>query len=106
MLPKNSRLTTQNVDEVFKNGRFAVSPSFTFKYILKNKGNTQISVIAPKSVAKLAVKRNSLRRKAYNSLRKNISIFPPLLGALVFKKGDIDTDTIEHEINTILSKIH
>lgn len=122
MLPKKNRADKKAVERIFKEGKFINSPFLTFKFILKkeNTGQTcenhrsdlctnvpRISFIAPKSVAKLAVKRNLLRRIGYNALGKYLNQFPAgILGAFVFKKYQEDTSIIENEIKDILSKIN
>ena len=112
MLPKKNRVSKKEVDLVFKQGRFAISPNLTFKYIQKAIGQTygnshKISFIVPKSIAKLAVKRNFLRRRGYSVLEKYISQFPTgIVGVFVFKKYQDDLSIIENEIKTILTKIN
>lgn len=108
MLPKKTRVNTKEIDLIFKNGKFIVSPSLTFKFIL-NSSNipARISFIAPKNVAKLAIKRNLLRRRGYRALGKYIFEFPlGLVGAFVFKKFQDDVVIIENEIENILRKIN
>jgi RNase P protein component len=95
------------VDLIFKQGRFLNSPSLTFKFIIINENGRKISFIAPKSIAKLAVKRNFLRRKGYNVLQKYINSFPTgILGVFVFKKYQDDVLILENEIKNILAKIN
>lgn len=120
MLPKKNRVGTKEVDRIFKEGKFLVSPSLTFKYIKKAIGQTygsplrsdlwlesKISVIAPKSVAKLAVKRNLLRRRGYSAVGKYLGQFPAgLVGVFIFKKYQDDIFILENEIETILKKIN
>ena len=108
MLPKKNRADTKAVEKIFKEGKFFTSPNLTFKFITTNKNSApRISFIAPKSVAKLAVKRNSLRRHGYTALAKYISQFPAgLVGAFVFKKYQDDLLILEHEIKNILGKIN
>jgi len=120
MLPKKNRVNTKEVDKIFKEGKYLVSSSFTFKYIQIPTGQTcvnshrsdlwtepKISFIAPKSVAKLAVKRNLLRRRGYTALEKYIKQFPlGIMGVFVFKKYQDDLFIIENEIKNILTKIN
>jgi len=120
MLPKKNRVDTKEVDKIFKEGRFIVSPSFTFKFIQHATSQTcgnshmsdlwlepKISFIAPKSIAKLAVKRNLLRRRGYIALSKYINQFPlGFIGVFIFKKYQDDILTLENEIKTILKKIN
>lgn len=107
MLPKKNRASTKEVDKIFKDGKFITSSNLTFKYYKSSNKEVKISFIAPKSVAKLAVKRNLLRRHGYIALGKHLDQFPAgLVGAFVFKKYQEDISIIENEIKTILAKIN
>jgi len=109
MLPKKNRVDKKNIDLLFKEGKFFSLPNFTFKYILSKDKNIEprVSFITSKKVAKLAVKRNSLRRKGYSVLKKYIDQFPSgILGVFVFKKYQDDISIIENEIKNILNKIN
>ena len=108
MLPKKNRADTKAVERIFKEGKFFNSPNLTFKFILENNSSVpRISFVAPKSVAKLAVKRNFLRRLGDNILGKYIEQFPAgTLGVFIFKKYQDDSLIIENEIKNILSKIN
>ncbi len=108
MLPKKNRVDKKGIDLVFKEGRFINSPLFTFKFILNNKFlESRISFIVPKSIAKLAVERNSLRRKGYLALEKHIKEFSShILATFIFKKKEEDISKIENEIKNILNKIN
>lgn len=108
MLPKKNRADKKAVEKIFKEGKFINSLFLTFKFILtKSPSLPQISFIAPKNVAKLAVKRNLLRRRGYTALREHINQFPPgLVGVFVFKKYQDDVLIIQNEIKNIFSKIN
>ncbi|MDP2788710.1 MAG: ribonuclease P protein component [bacterium] len=108
MLPKNYRVDKKQVGRVFQVGKFINSSSLSFKFILNKDSNARrISFIAPKSVAKLAVERNTLRRLGYNALKKDITKFPAgLVGVFIFKKFSKDVSLIEKEIENILHKIN
>lgn len=107
MLKKQNRANKKEVDLIFKQGRFLNSLNLTFKFILTSEKTRKISFIAPKSVAKLAVRRNILRRHGYDALKKYLDQFPiGILGAFVFKKYQDDVLVIENEIKSILSKIN
>jgi ribonuclease P protein component len=117
MLPKKNRADRKVIEKIFKEGKFLNSPNLTFKFFIKGNTTTpQISFIAPKSVAKLAVKRNLLRRCGYNALGKYIHQFPlGISGVFVFKKYQASpiglrprdiVSIIENEIKNILSKIN
>ena len=107
MLSKKNRVNTKEVGTIFKEGKFLVFPHLTFRYFKNNDKEIKISFIAPKNVAKLAVKRNLLRRRGYSALEKHINQFPPgITGVFIFKKYQDDTLILSNEIKTILAKIN
>ncbi|KKT00426.1 MAG: hypothetical protein UV76_C0010G0001 [Candidatus Nomurabacteria bacterium GW2011_GWA2_43_15] len=107
MLKKINRADTKTVEKIFKEGRFLNFPNLTFRFFKSGGNIRKISVIVPKSVAKLAVKRNLLRRLGYKALEKYIAGFPAgLRGVFVFKKYQNDVLTLENEIKTALAKIN
>jgi ribonuclease P protein component len=120
MLPKRNRADKKQIKQIFKEGRFLNTPNLTFKYIkreshpsialgdeINNLNDAQISFIAPKNIAKLAVKRNLLRRQGYFVLKKYISQFPSfVIGVFVYKKIPNSILEIENEIKTIINKIN
>ncbi len=112
MLPKKNRADRKDIDSIFKGGKVLNFPVLTFKYKLNDaEAAPKISFIAPKSVAKLAVKRNKLRRLGYNALKSHIkqahsSLPSGIIGAFIFKKEEKDLSLIQDEIRKILSKIN
>jgi ribonuclease P protein component len=107
MLSRKNRADKKAVGGIFKEGKVLNSPSFAFRFIKTKGPEVRISFIVPKSVAKLAVKRNFLRRRGYNILRKYIRNFPSgLVGVFVFKKYQDNILIIENEIKNILHKIN
>ena len=108
MLPKKNRVDKRDIDFLFKKGNFINLPNLSFKFILTtDKVLPRISFIAPKNIAKLAVKRNFLRRRGYGALQKYINNFPlGLIGVFVFKKYQEDVLIVENEIKNILDKIN
>jgi ribonuclease P protein component len=107
MLTKKNRAATKEIEAIFKRGSSLSSPNLNFRFLKNNDKNLKISFIAPKSLAKLAVKRNLLRRRGYSALKKHISEFPlGIMGAFVFKKHQDDISILENEIKTILAKIN
>ena len=108
MLPKVNRVNKKGVDLLFKEGRIINFPSLTFRF-KKNSGNKnlQISFIASKSIAKLAVKRNFLRRLGYRAFQKHQADFPAgIMGVFVFRKLEKNIAVIENEIKNLLNKIN
>ena len=113
MLRKINRADKKTVDKIFKacppngrEGRFLSSPSLTFKYLRTLSPTPRISFIAPKNTAKLAFKRNILRRSGYKALAKHFTSVPRgTLGAFIFRKYQDDVHALENEIEAILHKI-
>ncbi|MFZ1019929.1 MAG: ribonuclease P protein component [Minisyncoccia bacterium] len=108
MLKKKNRADKKEIDLLFKSGKFLNSPNLSFKFINSSRSDLdrRISFIAPKSAAKLAVKRNFLRRRGYDALKKYLDQFPAgILGAFVFRKYQDDVSIIENEIKNILSRL-
>lgn len=107
MLPKKNRVTTKEVEDIFKRGSFLNSPNLTFKYLRNSTKVVKISFIAPKSVAKLAVKRNLLRRRGYTALALELPLSPlGIIGVFVFRKYQDDIPTLSNEIKSIFAKIN
>jgi ribonuclease P protein component len=107
MLLKKNRASTKEVEKIFNDGRFINASFLTFKFLITQSKERKISVIAPKSVAKLAVKRNLLRRRGYTALKKYLDQFPAgILGVFVFRKYQDDISILENEIKNILAKIN
>ncbi|MFA5778023.1 MAG: ribonuclease P protein component [Candidatus Paceibacterota bacterium] len=108
MLPKKNRADKKAIEKIFKEGKFLNSLNLTFKFvIIRDLETPRISFVAPKSIAKLAVQRNLLRRRGYSALKKYFKVFPAgILGVFVFKKYQEDILILENEIKTILSKIN
>lgn len=107
MLPKKNRVDKKSIEEIFIRGKSINSPSFNFKFFKNNSPATRISFIAPKNVAKLAVARNSLRRRGYSALKKFSNQFPTgITGVFIYKRFESDRMVIENEIQGIFSKIN
>jgi ribonuclease P protein component len=107
MLPKIERVDRKLITQIFKEGRFFNSPSLTFRFLILEKSkNPRISFVVPKSTAKKATERNSLRRKGYQALKPLFKNVPsPLVGVFMFKKKEPDMAALEKEIKSILSKL-
>ena len=107
MLKKINRADKKTVEKIFKEGKFLNTLNLTFKFFKTSQIGKKISVLVPKSVAKLAVKRNLLRRLGYKALEKHIEGFPSgIMGVFVFKKYQDDVSIIENEIKNVLAKIN
>ena len=107
MLPKKSRASTKEIEQIFKTGRSLNSPCLSFKYVRNADNKTKISFIAPKNIAKLSTKRNLLRRRGYFALKKYTQYFPAgITGVFLFKCYQENLSILEHEIKNLLHKIN
>lgn len=107
MLPKKNRANKKLVEQIWKDGKFVNSPNLIFKFLTDHNNEKRISFIAPKGIAKLAVKRNLLRRRGYSALGKHLKRIPPgFSGVFIFKKPLNSVLEIENEIKKILNKIN
>ncbi len=95
MLQSSRRLTTALFTEVMLKGRVFHSTLFTLR-ATKSDGISRFSVAIPKKVAKTAVERNKLRRRAYSALR---TVYPQVLpgfhGVLIAKSQLLDAKFAE-----------
>ena len=67
MIPRRRRLTKGLFDDVMSGARPSHSALFVIRYV-KSEGPSRFSVTVPKKIAKSAVSRNKLRRRAYSAL--------------------------------------
>lgn len=89
MLSKQKRLSGRDITQLFSGGKTTGTPFFVAKYLPQN--TTGCAIIAPKTIAKTAVLRTSLRRKWYASLKQASTTIPTGTGmyAFVLKKEAI-----------------
>ena len=97
MIPKKKRVTKDTFQIIMEKGSIFHSSFFMLRYLIQN--NPSYAFVAPKKIAKTAVKRNFLRRRGYNILRsfnlnKGAGIFfykkEGLIASPVEIKNDID----------------
>ena len=107
MFPKKRRITKIVFDNVLKNGYVLQSPLFTVRFLKSNPTKqSQFAVVAPKSIAKGAVLRNSLRRKGYRAIQA-INANPTATTLIFYKKPAITAtfEEIKTDLEVLLKKI-
>lgn len=110
MFPKKERVKRTDFAIVLKEGRNIVSQNLNLRYVELNKdaaSNSHYSFVVPAKVAKLAVRRNLLKRRARYVIRKLASkIKKSFLCVFFFKLGadKINFLDLEREIVDTLSK--
>lgn len=104
MLPKKNRVNKDTFMAIMDKGSITSGSFFVFRYIKQDVPS--FAFVAPKKLAKTAVKRNSLRRKGYNIIRSyNLK---PVAGIFFYKKEGLVASTldIKKDIEFILKKTH
>lgn len=106
MLPKKKRLTTKEFDRFFSSGRRYHSESMQLIYTPYN--TLHGSVVVGKKVYKSAVKRNKLRRRLYDLLRR-LSQELSLRGVFIVitkpKAKDVEYGDLKRELSILLGKL-
>ena len=105
MLPASKRLSRTEFSSVFAAGRRFHSEHLTVIYAANSP--TAASVVVSKKVAKLAVVRNRLRRRAYTLLRPRVVTMPTGAYIVLYKAGSalIPRRTLATELSELLAKI-
>jgi ribonuclease P protein component len=102
MLSKKKRVTKEIFQTIMDKGIIVSGSFFVLRYIKQDK--PQYVFVAPKKIAKTAVKRNSLRRKGYNILR--LYDFKSNAGIFFYKREALIATPIEikKDLDYILKK--
>jgi ribonuclease P protein component len=74
MLPKKKRLDTKRFDEIIASGRNISAGAFYLKALKSD--TLRFAVVIPKKMAKSAIKRHLLKRRVFNSIKENKTLFP------------------------------
>lgn len=77
MLNKKYRFHSRGgVRFVYQHGKTIRSPKMSLVFTKNTRGFTRFAVVVSKKVEKSAVKRNRIRRRVYEVLRKNFDLIP------------------------------
>lgn len=87
MLPKNRRIERSLFSELLKTGRYANSAHFTVRFSPSYDSQAKIAVSVSKKVSKLAVTRNTVRRRVYAALSPILHTLPSYLFLIIAKPG-------------------
>jgi ribonuclease P protein component len=104
MFKASARLDRKEFAEYFAVGKRFNSPHFNLIYTPYDK--TKVSVVAGKKVAKGAVDRNRLRRRAYAVLFRTCPSLPTGIYIVIYKSGALQVDRKElaEELGTLLAR--
>lgn len=92
MISKKNRATSEMVSKIFKDGKIITSNAFFSCRFMETEGLYHIAFVAPKTIFKTAVERNSIRRKWYNSLPGGSEKIKPGVYVFVLKNGGQKTN--------------
>lgn len=105
MLPKKQRLTRNEFDQVFKDGKRLHTP--IAQLIYKQSDTFHASAVVGKKVYKKAVDRNTLRRRLYGLLYGLKHAAPGMTYILIAKPpiAKLARKAMREEIQTLLGKV-
>lgn len=88
MIPKQNRINREDFEKIMKKGGIGSSSLFSLRFLKNPLNKGHFSVVVSKKVAKTAVSRNKIRRRAYSVLGKSVKnpYFIILLGKKVLKR--------------------
>jgi ribonuclease P protein component len=107
MISKNRRVTKGLFDSVIKEGYVIHSPLFTLRYkAFSEKDTYKLAFVAPKSIAKLANKRNTLRRQGYRAI-SDINVKKGFIYIVFYKKQvkEATYQQIKDDLSSLFLKI-
>lgn len=107
MIPKLNRINREDFEKILKKGRLQNSGLFSLRFLENPYNTTNIGVVVSKKVAKTAVSRNKIRRRAYSLVQKYLKpLKPPYFLAFFAKKGAEKAafKEVEAEISDLLQK--
>jgi len=101
MLKKTKRLTTNEFQKVFQEGKRVSSPLFLVSYLETKKEGVGISI--PKKIYKKAVDRNMIKRLIFNFLKN--TKYQPSLGIVIVVRKKLDNMTHKETCDELLDVI-
>lgn len=109
MLSKKYRFHSRGgVRYVYQKGKTIRSPKLSLVFIPNSRGFTRFAVVISKKVLKSAVDRNRVRRRIYETIRKNFEFIPPKTDYIfvVFSKDflTIPQKELEDILSTLISE--
>lgn len=81
------------------------SPSFNVRYEKNDLGRLAAAVVVSKKVDKRATIRNKIKRKIVEEVSQKLDLNRPVSLVFYVKKQAASSETLESEIDTILSRI-
>lgn len=91
MLSKKNKADRKTIEKIFKKGIFVNSTNLTLRFLYtKDNHLPRVSFIVPKTVAKMAVTRNLLKRRGYHLAKSYLNTLPRgFVGVIIFGKKSL-----------------
>jgi len=106
MLPKKHRINRKLFKEVAKKGKSFSYPYFSVKIAPNGENQSRFTFVVSSKVAKRAVDRNKIKRRARNIVAKNLNKIKNPINAIIFFKKGVEKLTfaeLQKQINDIFS---
>jgi ribonuclease P protein component len=104
MLPKKHRINKKIFEEILKKGKIFSSDCLYIKTLPISEKHSIFAFVVSSKVAKKAVERNKLKRRARHIIKKMLPKIEKGLGVIIFFKKGVEKMTfseLEKEINDI-----
>ncbi len=109
MFPKNQRITKKSdFNLIYKKGRVFYSENLSLRILKKNSNINRFAVIVSKKVSNKATKRNKLKRRLRELLKKYENRLPKGVDMVIYTKKELlelNFKELEKNIKKILTKI-
>jgi len=106
MLPKKHRINKKLFEEIFKKGKIFSSSNLSLKIAPTAENRSRFAFVVSSKVAKRAVDRNKIKRRARHIVKKMLPKIEKGLGVIIFFKKGVEKMTfseLEKEINDIFN---
>ncbi|MCX6731554.1 MAG: ribonuclease P protein component [Candidatus Parcubacteria bacterium] len=106
MLAKKNRINKKLFEEIFKRGKIFSSPNLSLKIAPTTEKQSRFTFVVSSKVAKRAVDRNKIKRRARNIVRKFLPEIKKQINAIIFFRkgaGKMTFSELEKEINDIFN---
>ncbi|MEX2514570.1 MAG: ribonuclease P protein component [Candidatus Paceibacterota bacterium] len=107
MLEKKQRLTKEEFDLVYKNGKNVKSTVGYFK-MLKNNDDKRVSCTTSRRDTKYSAHRNRIRRRGYGTIEKYFSDIPDgfwIIWFLPAEATDADSSLLDSSVKKMINRL-
>ena len=109
MLPREKRLRTKDLQDLFARGSFFSYGGLSLKYRQREnspQGLTRIACIAPKKHFRHAVERNSMRRLLYRSIAAFYADIASGYDIALIASGKVSSEDVPQKVRELFARAH